>query len=122
MSSSKKISPKEAHTDLAMVGTPAYYENILKQHPHDQKAYERLMVLYRQQKDYRKELRTINTAIKVFEELYAPPKTKGRKVNTISHQLNKVLGLVDKQGKQLYEQKPISTWKQRRLVVLKKMK
>jgi|GEM_PF-5196490 len=108
--------------DLAMVGSPAYYQNILKNHPHNQKAYDRLMILYRQQKDHKKELQIINTAIKIFEKLYTPVKNKGRKVNTISNQLNRALGLVDKKGKALYEQEPLARWKKRREVVLKKIK
>jgi len=108
--------------ELTMVGTPAYYQNIIKHNPHDQKAYERLMVLYRQQKNYKKELHIINTAIKTFEKLYTPAKSKDRKVNTLSNQLNKALGLVDKKGRVLYEQKPLSTWKKRREIVLKKIK
>ncbi|HMK04572.1 MAG TPA: hypothetical protein VK489_10290 [Ferruginibacter sp.] len=108
--------------DLAMVGTPAYYQNIIKKDSRDQKAYERLMVLYRQQKDYKKELHIINTAIKIFEDLYTAPKNKDKKVNTISNRLNKSLGLVDKKGKPFFEQKPLSTWRKRREIVLKKIK
>jgi hypothetical protein len=124
MPHSKKIPSKEIDktADLAMVGSPAYYQNIIKKNPYGQKAYERLMVLYRRQKDYKKELHIINTAIKFFENLYARPASKAKKVNTISNQLNKVMGLVDKKGKPLYEQEPLSTWKKRRETVLKKIK
>lgn len=62
----------------------------------------------------------INAAIKIFEALYAPSKSKGKKVNTISNQLNRASGLVGKKGKVLYEQKPLSTWKKRREIILKK--
>jgi len=92
--------------ELVMVGSPAYYQNILKNHTHNQKAYDRL----------------INTAIKIFEKLYAPVKSKGKKVNTISNQLNRALGLVDKKGKALHEREPLARWKKRREVVLKKIK
>ena len=108
--------------ELVMVGSPAYYQNILKNHTHNQKAYDRLMILYRQQKDHKKELHIINTAIKIFEKLYAPVKSKGKKVNTISNQLNRALGLVDKKGKALHEREPLARWKKRREVVLKKIK
>jgi len=111
-----------ADDKLSIIGTPVYYENILKKDPKDQKAYERLMVLYRQQKEYKKELQTINRAIKTFEELYRSKKSPDKKVNSISNQLNKALGLTDKKGKILFEQKPLSTWKKRRETVLKKIK
>ncbi|HMI77237.1 MAG TPA: hypothetical protein VK484_00505, partial [Ferruginibacter sp.] len=64
---------------------------------------------------------TINRAIKTFEELYRPKKNPGKKVSSISNQLNKALGLTDKKGKMLFEQKPLSTWKKRRETVLKKI-
>ena len=94
MAKAKKDTAKKTRktTELAIVGTPAYYQNILKKHPANQKAYERLLVLYRQQKEYKKELHVINMAIKIFEKLYAPAKSKGRTVNAISNQLNKALG------------------------------
>jgi tetratricopeptide (TPR) repeat protein len=120
-----KTRANESHKPaavLAMVGTPAYYENIIRTDPRDQKAYERLMVLYRQQKDYKRELATINKAIKIFEPLYATPKSKDKKVNVISGQLNRALGLVDKKGRPLFEQKPLSTWRKRKETVLKKIK
>ena len=120
---SKKDLPKETKrtTQLSIVGSPAYYQNIIKNNPNDQKAYERLMILYRQQKEYKKELQIINTAIKVFEKLFAPAKSKGKKVNTISNQLNKALGLVDKKGNTLFEHAPLSTWRKRKEIVLKKI-
>ena len=124
MANSKKELPKETKkaADLTMVGTPEYYQNIVKQNPHSRYAYERLMVLYRQQKNYKKELQTINTAINVFEKMYAPSKSKGKKVNTISNQLNKLLGLVDKKGKNLFEHEHLTAWKKRKEIVVKKIK
>ena len=122
--SKKDHQPKknEKTADLAMVGSPAFYQNILRHNPHDQKSYDRLMVLYRQQKKYRKELQIINTAIKIFEKLYTPVKSRSKQVTTISNKLNKALGLVDKKGKVLFEKKPVSTWKKRRELVLRKLK
>ena len=116
------VKLKRSADEMAMVGTTAYYHNILKQHPKDQQAYERLMVLYRQQKEYKKELQVIDTALKIFAGLYAPKKASGKKIRTISDQLNKALGLVDKKGKAVYEPKPLSTWRKRRETVLKKIK
>lgn len=123
MTGSKKMLPEEKKvaTDITMVGTPAYYQNILKNNPRDQKAYERLMILYRQQKEYKKELQIINAAIKTFEKIYTTSKSKDKKVNSISNQLNRSLGLVDKKGQALYEQKPLSVWKKRKTIVLKKI-
>lgn len=124
MPRSKNDSPKEIKksANLSVVGSTDYYQNIIKTNPKDQKAYDRLMILYRQQKEYKKELQIINTAIKVFDKILTPAKSKGNKVNALSNQLNKALGLVDNKGKALFEQQPLSTWRRRREIVLKKIR
>jgi hypothetical protein len=43
-------------------------------------------------------------------------------VNSISNKLNKTLGLTDKKGRMLFDQKPVSTWKKRKKTVLSKLK
>ncbi len=107
--------------EMHIIGSPEYYEALLKKHPHDQKIYERLMVLYRQQKNYKKELKIINTAIKTFEPILLRGKSANRKINTISNELNRSLGLVDKKGKMIYEPAPLPAWRKRKEVVLKKI-
>lgn len=109
-------------TELHIIGSPEYYEAMLKKHPKDEKLYSRLMVLYRQQKEYKKELNVINNAIRIFEPLMTKQKSADRKVNNISSKLNKVLGLTDSKGKTLYEPKPLSDWRKRKETVLKKLK
>ena len=42
-------------------------ESDIKYHPGNEKAHNRLMILYRRQGNYKKELETINRAIKIFE-------------------------------------------------------
>ena len=102
-----------------------HYHNLIKQNPLNQKAYERLMILYRKEKDYKKELSVINAGIRSFQTHYHEHHAKqhaDRKVNSISKQLNKAFGLTDKKGKPLYDQEPIETWKKRKEIVLKKLK
>ena len=46
------------------------YNEILKENPLQIHAYDRLMILYRQEKDYKKELSIIHRGIKTYEKFY----------------------------------------------------
>ena len=103
--------------------TPAYYQQQLKEDPLNQKAYNRLMILYRKLKEYKKELHTINSAIRSFEAFNKSHKKKaGKTIQTISNKLNRSLGLVDHKGKAVYDAEPVAGWKKRKEVVVKKIK
>jgi hypothetical protein len=103
----------------------AVYEKLAKYTRNDEYIFSRLMMLYRKQKMYRKELQTINTAIRqITEAFYA----KGQKlfakkplVKRMSNALSKSLGLMNAKGKPLYEPPPVAQWKKRREIVLKKL-
>ena len=99
------------------------YSGILKKNPLNEQAYNRLMIVYRKQKEYRKESAIIDEAIKVFEkEGEANRKPVHNKVQQLSMLLGKSTGLVDKKGKSLYTPEPIATWKKRKTMVLKRLK
>ena len=86
-------------------------------------AYNLLMVIFRKQKDYKKELNIIKEGIKVFEEYYESRRpNKSKKITSISNKLNKSFGLADKKGNSIYDPEPIAKWKKRKLVVEKKLK
>lgn len=44
-------------------------ELLIRHYPRNERAYNRLMILYRKTGDYQQELKIINRAIKTFEEL-----------------------------------------------------
>ena len=46
------------------------YNQILKRDALQKHAYDRLMIIYRQEKNYKKELSVINSGIKTFEKFY----------------------------------------------------
>lgn len=98
------------------------YNAILKINPLQSYPYERLMKIYRKGKDFKKELSTIDSGIKVFEKFYKehPSKTSG-KIREISEKLNKAFHLVDKKGNSLYNPEPIGTWQKRKQTVEKKL-
>lgn len=98
------------------------YEEAIKVNPLAEKAYNRLMILYRREKDYKNELRIINTGIKAFEDFYRSRKSGSKKIAEISKKLNRSFGFTDKKGNMLYDPKPIAQWKKRKAVVQKKIK
>ena len=101
----------------------AVYEKLIKLHPLEEKAYDRLMISYRKLKEPKKELQVIKTAIDSFEELYKKnKKTPDKKVIHISKVLQKSMGLLDKKGESLYRPEPIGRWLKRKTVVEKLLK
>jgi hypothetical protein len=98
------------------------YHQVLKKDPLQTHAYDRLMILYRKEKNYKKELSVIDSGIKTFERFYKEQLGKpSRKISEISKQLNKAFHLVDKKGNSLYTPEPIDRWLKRKEVVEKKM-
>jgi hypothetical protein len=98
------------------------YEDVLAKEPLMEKAYNRLMILYRKKKDYKNELRIINAGIKAFSDFYRSKKSGSKKVADLSKKLNRAFGFTDKKGNAVYEPEPLPTWKKRKETVQKKIK
>jgi tetratricopeptide (TPR) repeat protein len=96
------------------------YEKILRKAKNDENAFDRLMILYRKQKLYGKELKTINKALALFTKLHSP-KPAVQKVSVLSKKLMRVTGLSDKKGNSLYEAEPLGKWRRRKLWVEKRL-
>lgn len=101
------------------------YEKIVKRKPHDEHGYDRLMMIYRRQGAFNKELQIINSAIKNITQSYH---SKGQKlfgnnssVKRLSNALMKSLGLRTASGKNLLELPVIERWKRRKEIVIKKI-
>ena len=91
------------------------YETVLKKQPHNAYLYDRLMILYRKGKAYRKELSVINTAIKQFTDLNQPVKNiHSKKITSLSKSILHAVGLTDKKGLALYQPQPIARWEKRK--------
>ncbi len=98
------------------------YKTILEKNFDKERVYGRLLILYRKQKDYKKELAILNTAIKDLTERYSRRRENlGKKVATLSQQLMKMTGLADKKGKALYFPAPLDKWMTRKKLLLKKI-
>jgi tetratricopeptide (TPR) repeat protein len=96
------------------------WQKIIKSNPHDGRAYDRLMIIYRKLKDYEKEIKTINTAINSFEKSFREKQpTYSKKIASISKALSKATGLSDKKGNNIYQPNELARWKKRKTSVLK---
>ena len=99
------------------------YQKIIKKNPAKEHAYDRLMIIYRKNAEYKKEKEVIDAGIKAFEQFY---KTTSRvpakkKVASLSRQLLKATGLADKKGNPTYEREPLGRWKKRKKTLEKKL-
>ena len=102
------------------------YQRAIRLSPHDEKPYDRLMILHRKQKNYEGELRVINDGITAFEELYKKKSDKiigkNKQAAALSTALMKSLGQKDKKGHITFFHEPIARWLNRKKVVDKKLK
>jgi|SRR5687767_9869051 len=114
---------KELEINGELEEAASLYEKVIKIDPHQETAYNRLMIILRKQKEYKKELALITKGIKTFTDFYAPGSKKSfnRKVEQISKALLKSTGLADKKGLPLYQQEPIGRWTRRKQIVEKKL-
>lgn len=110
---------KDKDTDAAI----SLYNHILKVDKLNTNAFDRLMKLYRELKDYKKELVIINKGIKEYEKFYnSHSKRPSKKVSELSAKLNRSFGLIDKKGKSAYMPQPLARWTRRKETVSKKIK
>src|SRR6476646_4182445 len=105
---------KQAENEDDTARAVEFYEKVVKADDLNEFAYNRLMVLYRKEKDYSKEVKLIDKGIDAFEKHYRNAVKHNRTIASVSEKLNKAFGLVDKKGNQLYDPEPIAKWKKRR--------
>jgi DNA-binding SARP family transcriptional activator len=100
------------------------YEKLVKSDPGNEFLYDRLMIIYRKEKEYKKELAVIKAGIKKFEEIHQSfiKLTPSKRITDLSKKLLKATGLADKKGRPLHDREPIARWKKRKEVVEKKIK
>jgi len=100
------------------------YQRIIKKNPTKERAYDRLMIIYRKNAEYKKEKEIIDAGIKAFEQSYktASRMPAKKKVTSLSQQLLKVTGLADKKGNPIFEREPLGRWKKRRKTVENKLR
>lgn len=101
----------------------AVYEKLISENPLNEYAYDRLMIIYRKNKEYKKEKAVIARGIKAFEQFYKSASTisRSKKVLSLSKAFMKSTGLADNKGKLLYQKEPLARWNKRKKVVEKKL-
>ena len=98
------------------------YEAMLKKDDLNIHAYNRLMILYRKQNEYKKEAALIKKAIAAYVAFYKKHQpSHSKKIVSLSKALAKSTGLTGKSGKSLYDPEPIAGWKKRLENLKKKM-
>ncbi len=105
------------------------FEALVKNGNADPHPYDRLMVHYRKEKNFKEELRVIKKAIKVFTDQLSRQESamfKGAKSRTmiqkLSSQISRSAGLTDKKGNPNYLPEPLARWEKRKQTVEKKIK
>ena len=101
------------------------YERITKQAPMEAVAYNRLMVYYRRQKNYKKELQVIRQAIAAYarhaQESHDAWLRRHKRAARLAKALVKSLGLTDRKGIPVIENRQLATWRKRLQVVRKRL-
>ena len=116
-----KAMALEKESDLP--GASKAYEAVIRYNIRNEFAYQRLMILYRKQKDTQKELRVLTKGIKAFSEFYQSQRktVAGPKVARISKAISRAIGLLDEKGRPLYAPEPISRWMKRKDLLEKRI-
>jgi two-component SAPR family response regulator len=115
----------EAEENNELENAAKLYARAIKAEPHDEQAYNRLMIIYRKLRWYEEELKIIKKGIAAFEELYQKKSErlfgKNEKVARLSNALAKSLGQRGKKTEALYLPEPIPKWMKRQKLVEKKL-
>jgi hypothetical protein len=99
------------------------YKKIALSYPVSEKAYDRLMILFRQLKLPKDEIYWIDKAIGQFEKRFKKPTIRSNsKIATLSKSLLISTGLADKSGNALYRPEPIGRWQKRKDLLMKRLK
>lgn len=128
----EKLSVKEKMTKARgleregdMSAAVKIYKGIIQTDPLHSAAYNRLMIIYRRQKQYRDELVVIKQGIDAYEKDLWDDQMAWKKANrrsaTVSRSLAKSLGLLDDKGRPTYEDPHINTWRKREAVARRKL-
>ena len=118
-----KSLESEGEIDEAM----EVYQQVLRNDPLNETAIGRLLVLYRRQKEYKKELALLKAAIGAYEagQLAAQEawRKKHQKAARISLSLARKLGGGGaKKGAAIYDDRLVTTWRKRKAAVMKRLK
>jgi hypothetical protein len=99
------------------------YKKIALAYPVSEKAYNRLMILFRQLKLPKDEIYWIDKAIGHFQKRFHKPAVRANsKIATLSKSFLQSTGLADKKGNAVYQPAPVGKWQKRKDLLVKKGK
>jgi len=117
---------KEAEEDGDINKAARFYEQNIKEDYADKFAFERLMIIYRKEKEYKNELRVIKRGIEVFQQMFKDRvkhtlarRVSDRKLEQLSNAIIKVSG---QKKEALHFPDPIDKWLKRKEIVEKQLK
>ena len=112
---------KQAEASEDLKTAEKKYEQLIRQDPHYELPYDRLMVILRKQKRYEDELKLINKGLKAFGDIYKKKEEKLMSKHKALGRLSKAL--IKKAGLQKNEftPEPIAKWLKRKEMVEKKL-
>lgn len=116
---------REAESEADFQTALQFYQKAAKALPDAALPHERIMIVYRKQKAYRKELDFINKVLTSFEEKYRKrihPKHLTPQQLRLTRRLAIALDVADKKGGALYAPQPVPRWRTRKVNLMKKMK
>ena len=103
-----------------------FYEQNIREDHADKFAFERLMVIYRKDKEYKNELRVIKRGIEVFQKKFKERvkhslarRVSDKKLEQLSNAIIKISG---QKKEELHFPDPVDKWLKRKDVVEKKLK
>jgi tetratricopeptide (TPR) repeat protein len=116
---------REAEANNDMDSAIKLYQRVIRKQPHLEEAYNRLMVIFRKEKDYEAEFDVISQGIKAFEDFYKQRAEKvlhdHKQAQRLSSALARSLGQSGKKTSAIFYPQPIPRWLKRQEVVEKKL-
>lgn len=116
----------EAEEDGDLNKAIRFYEQNIREDYSDKLAFERLMIIYRKQKEYKNELRVIKRGIEVFQKNMKERvkhslarRVSDKKLEQLSNAIMKISG---QKKEEHHFPDPIDKWLKRKEIVEKKLK
>jgi tetratricopeptide (TPR) repeat protein len=119
---------KELETSGDTEKAISLYEKEVAKGSDDAFPYQRLLIIYHKQKDYKSEMRVLKKGIAVFTALLkekqqqAFGKKRSRKLVEMSRKIAQKIGLLDKKGEHVLLPEPLNKWTTRKKMVERKLK
>jgi tetratricopeptide (TPR) repeat protein len=121
----RNLAARQAEEEGDMDKAIKLFEQNIREDYAEEFAFERLMIIYRKQKEYEKELKVINRGLKVFQQQMSEhlKNSLGRRIDekTLEQLSNAIIKKTGAREKDLHYPDPIDKWIKRKEVVEQKL-